>query len=225
MKEFKRFTNHIFPQLDFAFKIWLSFRHRIVGFVARDHYFDEAKATWYYTSKWTNQFSIILLDGAFFHRYWAWLYTNYLANHNLTSNYSFKNESDKLSPMGYNSFRLENIVTSTNGQNLENARPNEKANENSALSSVCLDLSFNFLVSHLTREAPIKVSQRKKTTNQSVLGLSGGTFSDSQKCFQNLNYTFNYLPLVKSQLRLDPLLFKDDVASMRKRYRKMEQFT
>lgn len=202
-----------------------------MGFVARDHYFDEAKATWYYTSKWTNQFSIILLDGAFFHRYWAWLYTNYLVSHNLTSsasNHLLKNESDKMSLLRHGGFESDHIAVPTDGENFENAndKPNEKANENSASSSICLDLSLNFLVSHLTREAPIKVSQRKKTTNQSVLGLSGGTFSDSQRCFQNLlNYNFNYLPLVKSQLRLDPLLFKDPVSAMRKRYRKMEQFT
>lgn len=56
--------------------------------------------------------------------------------------------------------------------------------------------------------------------------MSGGTFSDSQKCFQNLlNYTFNYLPLIKSQVRLDPLLFKDSVSTFRKKYQKMEQFT
>lgn len=198
-----------------------------MGFVARDHYFDEAKATWYYTSKWTNQFSIILLDGAFFHRYWAWLYTNYLVSHNLTnsaSNFLLRNESDKMRLPGRGGPELDPIVA-LDGENA-NDKLNDKASENSASSSICLDLSFNFLVSHLTREAPIKVSQRKKTTNQSVLGLSGGTFSDSQRCFQNLlNYTFNYLPLVKSQLRLDPLLFKDPVAAMRKRYRKMEQFT
>lgn len=189
--------------MDFAFRTWLSFKHRIVGFVARDHYYDEAKSTWYYTSKWTNTYSIIILDGAFFHKYWAWLYTNYLFNHNLTSNYLFKS-------------------TNNSRTSIENA---EVTNENTMSSSICLDLSFNFLVSHLIREAPIKVSQRKKTTNQ-FLGLASGTFSDSQKCFQNLlNYTFNYLPLVKSQLRLDPLLFKDPVSLTRKKYRKMEQFT
>ena len=191
--------------MDFAFRVWLSFKHRIVGFVARDHYYDEAKSTWYYTSKWTNQFSIILIDGGFFHKYWAWLYTNFLLNHNLTTNYLFKNEPNAIELGGDNS---------------------DNTNENTITSNICLDLIFNFLISHVSRESPIKVSQRKKTSNQSFLGFTGGTFSDSQKCFQNLlNFTFDYLPLIKSQLRLDPLLFKDPVSTLRKKYRKMEQFT
>lgn len=134
--------------MDFAFRIWLSFKHRIIGFVARDHYYDEAKSIWYYTSKWTNQYSIILLDGAFYHKYWAWLYTNYVFNHNLTADYAFKRtDEDKTNLIGNYVGNFGRIVV---GENSENT------NENTVSSSICLDLIFNFLISHVTREPPIK---------------------------------------------------------------------
>ncbi|KAG8170436.1 hypothetical protein JTE90_011400, partial [Oedothorax gibbosus] len=33
---------------------------------------------------------------------------------------------------------------------------------------------------------------------------------------------FGYMPLVRSSTRLDPVLFKDPVSNLRKKYRKME---
>lgn len=136
--------------MDFAFKTWLSFKHRIVGFIARDHYYDEAKSIWYYTSKWTNSYSIILLDNAFFHKYYSWLYTNYLFNYNLTSNNLLKsssslnlddNNDDKLNLK----IKLINYERNFNDQN-----QSENTNENTSSSSICLDLIFNFLISHVS---------------------------------------------------------------------------
>src|SRR6218665_797757 len=60
-------------QLDFAYHVWESFPERIVGFTARDHYFDSSNNQWTYTSKWTNRFSIVLLDAAIYHRYFNFL--------------------------------------------------------------------------------------------------------------------------------------------------------
>ncbi|XP_053209771.1 exostosin-1-like [Panonychus citri] len=180
-------------ELDFAYLVWCSFPHRIIGFTARDHYYDEFRSRWYYTSKWTNYYSIILLDAAFYHRYYNNLYTNYIS-----SNQFFSQD------------------------------PNNWDDE------ICVDLLFNFLISHITREGPIKVTQRKRTSNSSsslynlintsnTLTSKFESFTGSQECFTYLyNLTFNYVPLIKSQMRFDPVLFKDSVSNLRKKYRRSE---
>ena len=98
----------------------------------------------------------------------------------------------------------------------------------------CVDLTFNFLVSHVIRESPIKVTQRKKTTNSSSINslinssphyvtTRFDTFNLRQECFTYLyNQSFSYIPLVKSQVRLDPVLFKDQISTFRKKYLRME---
>lgn len=91
--------------------------------------------------------------------------------------------------------------------------------------SVCLDIVFNFLVAHVTKEGPIKVTQRKKTVNGNQLSSYGSsltTFSARQKCFYHLLRHYDYIPLIKSISRFDPLLFKDHVSAARKKYRKIE---
>ncbi|XP_076349903.1 exostosin-1b-like isoform X2 [Tachypleus tridentatus] len=54
-------------EVEFAFKVWQSYPDRIVGYPARSHYWDDSKGSWGYTSKWTNQYSIILTGAAFYH--------------------------------------------------------------------------------------------------------------------------------------------------------------
>lgn len=56
-------------QVDFAFIVWHSFPERIVGYPARSHYWDGGKGRWGYTSKWTNEYSMVLTGAAFYHRY------------------------------------------------------------------------------------------------------------------------------------------------------------
>ncbi|KAL0163952.1 hypothetical protein M9458_039705, partial [Cirrhinus mrigala] len=54
--------------VDFAFIVWQSFPDRIVGYPARSHYWDSGKGRWGYTSKWTNEYSMVLTGAAFYHR-------------------------------------------------------------------------------------------------------------------------------------------------------------
>lgn len=75
------------------------------------------QGTWGYTSKWTNDYSIVLTGAAFYHRYYNYLY------------------SEWLSPL-----LLKTVEQSHN----------------------CEDILMNFLVSHVTRRPPIKVTQRKQ---------------------------------------------------------------
>ncbi|KAF1587556.1 Exostosin-1a, partial [Eudyptes moseleyi] len=56
-------------EVDFAFVVWRSFPERIVGFPTRSHFWDAEQRRWGYTSKWTNELSIVLTAAAFYHRY------------------------------------------------------------------------------------------------------------------------------------------------------------
>ena len=97
--------------------MWRHFPERIVGFPARTHYWDGKKKRWAYTSKWSNQYSMVLTGLAFYHRYYNQLYTEWLAP------------------------ETRHLVDTMNN---------------------CDDILMNFLVSHVTKRPPIKVTQRKQ---------------------------------------------------------------
>ncbi len=44
-----------------------------------------------------------------------------------------------------------------------------------------------------------------------------------QTCLNAFVESFGFMPLIKSNLRMDPVLFKDNVAITRKKYRQIEQ--
>lgn len=113
-------------EMDFAFQVWWQFPDRLVGFPSRSHYWDDRKHKWVYTSKWGNDYSMILTGAAFYHRYYNALF------------------SKVLSPS------LQNMVDSAGN---------------------CEDILMNFLVSHVTRRPPIKVTQRKQYKETSPSGL------------------------------------------------------
>ncbi|KAJ8979882.1 hypothetical protein NQ317_017505 [Molorchus minor] len=113
-------------EIDFAFLVWKQFPDRIVGYPGRSHYWDDSKSTWGYTSKWTNDYSIVLTGAAFYHRYYNHLYTEWL------------------SPL------LHKTVEQ---------------------SQNCEDILMNFLVSHVTRRPPIKITQRKQYKEQPSAGV------------------------------------------------------
>ncbi|XP_016089811.1 exostosin-1a-like [Sinocyclocheilus grahami] len=54
-------------EVDFAFTVWQIFPERIVGYPARSHFWDSNKERWGYTSKWTNDYSMVLTGAAFYH--------------------------------------------------------------------------------------------------------------------------------------------------------------
>jgi glucuronyl/N-acetylglucosaminyl transferase EXT1 len=114
-------------EMDFAFHVWQHFPDRLVGFPSRSHYWDDIKHKWTYTSKWGNDYSMILTGAAFYHRYYNSLYT-----------------SSVLSPV------LHETV-------------NQAGN--------CEDILMNFLVSHVNRRPPIKVTQRKQYKEASPSGV------------------------------------------------------
>ncbi|NXK51975.1 EXT1C protein, partial [Chauna torquata] len=167
-------------EVDFAFAVWRSFPERIVGFPTRSHFWDPEQKRWGYTSKWTNELSIVLTAAAFYHRYYHSLFTEYL-------------------PAG-----LRELVDSL---------------------AACEDILMNVLVAAVTKLPPIKVTQRKqhKEAVKGTAATGGQRFSQRQECLDQLADWFGYMPLVSSQLRLDPVLFKDQVSVLRKKYRHLEK--
>ncbi|XP_009319966.1 PREDICTED: exostosin-1 [Pygoscelis adeliae] len=168
-------------EVDFAFTVWQSFPERIVGYPARSHFWDNTKERWGYTSKWTNDYSMVLTGAAIYHKYYHYLYTHYLPA-------SLKNMVDQL------------------------------AN--------CEDILMNFLVSAVTKLPPIKVTQ-KKQYKETMMGQTSRAsrwadpdhFAQRQSCMNTFASWFGYMPLIHSQMRLDPVLFKDQVSILRKKYR------
>lgn len=222
-------------QVDFAFVVWRSFPERIVGFPARSHFWDAEQRRWGYTSKWTNEVSIVLTAAAFYHRYpagerlvgWgAWLHPS--PHRTLSPRYYHSLFTEYL-PAG-----LRELVDSL---------------------ATCEDILMNVLVAAVTKLPPIKVTQQKqhKETMPQQVGCKDGdvgtpqsgerspsplhsppakvkgtagaadVFSQRQDCLNQLADWFGYMPLVSSQLRLDPVLFKDQVSVLRKKYPHLEK--
>uniref|UniRef100_S4RMW3 N-acetylglucosaminyl-proteoglycan 4-beta-glucuronosyltransferase n=1 Tax=Petromyzon marinus TaxID=7757 RepID=S4RMW3_PETMA len=172
-------------EVDFSFTVWQSFPERIVGYPARSHFWDSNKGRWSYTSKWTNDYSMVLTGAAFYHRYYHYLYTYHLP------------ESLK-------------------------AMVDQMAN--------CEDILMNFLVSAVTKLPPVKVTQ-KKQYKETMMQQGSKTsrwadpdhFAQRQTCMNTFAAWFVHMPLIRSQMRLDPVLFKDQVSILRKKYRDIER--
>uniref|UniRef100_UPI00358E2B99 exostosin-1-like n=1 Tax=Myxine glutinosa TaxID=7769 RepID=UPI00358E2B99 len=172
-------------EVDFAFTVWQNFPERIVGYPARSHFWDAGKARWGYTSKWTNDYSMVLTGAAFYHRYYHYFYTHYLPE------------------------SLKSVV-----DQLDN----------------CEDILMNFLVSAVTKLPPIKVTQKKQykeTMMQQGPKASRWAdpdhFAQRQSCINSFSAWFAGMPLHHSQMRLDPVLFKDQVSILRKKYHDIER--
>uniref|UniRef100_M4AQK3 Exostosin-1c n=1 Tax=Xiphophorus maculatus TaxID=8083 RepID=M4AQK3_XIPMA len=167
-------------EVNFAFLVWRSFPDRIVGYPPRSHFWDPLKHAWGYTSKWTNEYSIVLTGAAFYHRYYNFLFSHYLPQ------------------------SLRTLVDRT---------------------SNCEDILMNFLVSAATHLPPVKVAQRKqyKEGTKSAPWANPEHFTQRQECVNTFASWFGYMPLVHSQLRLDPVLFKDQVSVLRKKYKDLER--
>ncbi|KAF1653783.1 UNVERIFIED_CONTAM: Exostosin-1c, partial [Eudyptes robustus] len=197
-------------EVDFAFVVWRSFPERIVGFPTRSHFWDAEQRRWGYTSKWTNELSIVLTAAAFYHRYPAgegpagWGARPHPA------------PPPRSLPRYYHSLFTEYLP----------AGLRELVDGLAA----CEDILMNVLVAAVTKLPPIKVPQRKQhkeTVPQQVKGTAGAAgsrrFTQRQDCLNQLADWFGYMPLVSSQLRLDPVLFKDQVSVLRKKYPRLEK--
>ena len=55
-------------EIDFALSVWREFPERIVGYPARSHHWDDTKNRWSYSSRWSNEYSMVLTGAAVYHR-------------------------------------------------------------------------------------------------------------------------------------------------------------
>uniref|UniRef100_A0A8C6ZI74 Exostosin like glycosyltransferase 1 n=1 Tax=Nothoprocta perdicaria TaxID=30464 RepID=A0A8C6ZI74_NOTPE len=182
-------------EVDFAFVVWRSFPERIVGFPARSHFWDAARQRWGCTAAGANELSMVLTAAAVYHRYYHSLFTHYLPP-------ALRELVDRL--------------------------------------AACEDVLMNLLVAAVTKLPPIKVTQRKELREpgeQQVGCGDGGMSLSPPRCGHRVPERspvrtlcpraslgwFGYMPLVSSQLRLDPVLFKDQVSILRKKYRHLEK--
>lgn len=84
---------------------------------------------------------------------------------------------------------------------------------------------MNLLVSHVTRKPPIKVTQRKAYKDRESIRSPWNDpdhFIQRQSCLNTFAAVFGYMPLLRSNLRLDPVLYRDAVSNLRKKYRQIE---
>jgi len=97
---------------------------------------------------------------------------------------------------------------------------------------VCEDILFNFLVVHVIRHPPVKLAQRHSVSqspsdqSRTLLPNSGPSVQKKlavrHYCLNRFVEEFGYMPLLRSEVRYDPLLYKDNVSVLRKKYRHME---
>ena len=95
--------------------------------------------------------------------------------------------------------------------------------------STCESLTMNFLICSLTNKSPIKVTTSSHFKPSSVTKERlGATFTPEshfetmQKCFNTLVDSFGHVPLVWSKVAMNPVLYKDPVSIVRKKYKKLE---
>lgn len=94
---------------------------------------------------------------------------------------------------------------------------------------------MNFLVTHIAKYPPMKLAQKKSYKealnletldavpsafkSNGTVWLSSKHFAQRQFCINRFVEEFGYMALQRSAMRFDPLLFKDPVSIVRKRYR------
>ncbi|KAG7294998.1 hypothetical protein JYU34_022594 [Plutella xylostella] len=75
----------------------------------------------------------------------------------------------------------------------------------------CEDIAMNFLVSHITRKPPVKVTSRwtfRCPGCPVTLSADQTHFHERHKCIQFFSQVMGYTPLVSTQYRADSVLFK-----------------
>ena len=92
----------------------------------------------------------------------------------------------------------------------------------------CDAILVNFLVSHVTRKPPIGVvrrplpSGRRSNAELMFSASEASSFHTSQYCVAKFTEQFGYMPLIRSSVKFEPLLHRDSVSVLRKKYRQME---
>lgn len=153
-------------EIVFAFRVWRQSRDRIVGFPGRFHAWDMEQNSWVYNSNHSCELSMVLTGGAFFHRYYSYIY----------------------------SYTMPEVVRSIVDKFMN-----------------CEDIAMNFLVAHMTRQPPIKVTSRWTfhcPSCVSSLSEEDSHFRERHECLNMFASIYGYMPLLNTQHRSDSILFK-----------------
>ncbi|XP_077187915.1 exostosin-like 3 [Paroedura picta] len=153
-------------EIMFGFRVWREARDRIVGFPGRYHAWDIPHQSWLYNSNYSCELSMVLTGAAFFHKYYAYLYSYVMPQ------------------------AIRDMV-------------DDYIN--------CEDIAMNFLVSHITRKPPIKVTSRwtfRCPGCPQALSHDDSHFHERHKCINFFVKVYGYMPLLYTQFRVDSVLFK-----------------
>ncbi|CAG2185009.1 EXTL3 [Mytilus edulis] len=153
-------------EIVFGFRVWREERDRIVGFPGRFHAWDVKNNAWLYNSNYSCELSMVLTGAAFFHKYYAYMYSHVMA-----------------------------------------AAIRDKVDE----YVNCEDIAMNFLVSHITRKPPVKVTSRwtfRCPGCPQTLSNDRSHFEERHKCINFFVKVYGYMPLLYTQYRVDSVLFK-----------------
>ncbi|XP_064652243.1 exostosin-like 3 [Lineus longissimus] len=153
-------------EIMFGFRVWREARDRLVGFPGRYHAYDIKSNSWFYNSNYSCELSMVLTGAAFFHKYYAYLYSYIMPQ-------AIRDKVD------------------------------EYMN--------CEDLAMNFLISHITRKPPIKVTSRwtfRCPGCPKALSFDDSHFQERHKCMNFFVKVYGYMPLLYTQFRVDSILFK-----------------
>ncbi|CAG7820375.1 unnamed protein product, partial [Allacma fusca] len=148
------------PEQIFAgFRIWRENRERIVGFSNSYHFWNSGQKQWHFETEPSCETSLILLDAAFFHKMYLYLYTYEM-------------------PEGIRE-KVDSLIN-------------------------CEDIALNFLVSHVTRKPPIKVSSEKRPMCKNCLSGRDDYFRERNDCINLFTKIYGYTPLLYTQFRAEP---------------------
>ena len=92
----------------------------------------------------------------------------------------------------------------------------------------CDNILVNFLVSHVTRKPPIGVVRRPspsghQSNTELMFSVSEASSLHTRRyCVAKFTEQFGYMPLIRSSVKFEPLLHRDSVSVLRKKYRQME---
>ncbi|XP_046392501.1 exostosin-3 [Ischnura elegans] len=153
-------------EIMFGFRVWREQRDRVVGFPGRFHAWDLKYGGWLYNSNYSCELSMVLTGAAFFHKYFAYLY----------------------------SYGMPQAIRD---------KVDEYMN--------CEDIAMNFLVSHVTRKPPVKVTSRWTFRCPGCpvsLSEDDTHFQERHKCINFFSEVYGYTPLLNTQFRADSILFK-----------------
>jgi len=88
----------------------------------------------------------------------------------------------------------------------------------------CEDIAMNFLVANITGKAPIKVAPRKKfkcpeCVNMEMLSVDLSHMTERSECINRFAQIYGRLPLQSVEFRADPVLYKDNLPDVFKRFK------